>query len=165
LKINKLFYYVVLPVFVGIVAIDLLTKSFIADRLDGNIVAVIPSIFNFMYVKNFGAAWNIFSGDRTFLIIISLAFVALLAIFYIVENKRGVLFQIGIGLLLGGAVGNLIDRIFLGYVRDFIQFDFWKTFPVFNIADSAITIGIALLAAHMIVSLFKGEKNGKKAWN
>lgn len=163
MKINKLFYYVVLPIFVGIVAIDLLTKSFIADRLDGNIVAVIPSIFNFMYVKNFGAAWNIFSGDRVFLIIISLAFVALLAIFYIFENKRGFLFQIGIGLLLGGAVGNLIDRVSLGYVRDFIQFDFWKTFPIFNIADSAITIGIVLLAIHMFVSLFKGEKNGKKA--
>ena len=162
MKINKLIYFVVLPVLVSIIAIDLLTKSFIAEKLNGNVIVAIPGIFNFTYVQNYGAAWSIFSGSKLFLILISFIFIVLLSIFYIFENKRGALFQVGIGLMLGGAIGNLIDRIALGYVRDFVQFDFWKTFPVFNIADVAITIGVVLIAISLLVSLIKGAKNEKK---
>lgn len=162
LKINKLFFYVVLPIFAAVLLVDLLTKSFIADQLNGETVSAIPNIFNFTYVQNYGAAWSIFSGSKAFLIIISILFLILLAVFYVLENKRGPLFQIGIGLLLGGAMGNLIDRISLGYVRDFIQFDFWKSFPVFNIADAAITIGVVVLALHFLIAIFKGDKNEKK---
>ena len=161
LKINKLFFFVVLPVFAGVLLTDLLTKTFIAEELNGSTVSVIPYIFNFTYVQNYGAAWSIFSGSRVFLTIISFVFLIILAVFYVIENKRGPLFQVGIGLLFAGAVGNLVDRIALGFVRDFIQFDFWKSFPVFNIADSAITIGVVLLAIHFVISIFRGNKNEK----
>ena len=133
MKINKLFFVLIIPIFAGVVLADLLTKTFIADGLNGEIVNFIPGIFNFIYVKNYGAAWSIFSGNRLFLMIISIVFIVMLCLFYVIESKRGKLFHIGIALILGGAVGNLIDRIVLGYVRDFIQFDFWKSFPVYII--------------------------------
>ncbi len=166
MKINKKFLFIVLPVFIGILVLDLLTKEFIAGQiaLNGSHV-FIPGLINFTYVENDGAAWNIFAGDRTFLIIITVAFVLLLGLFYFFERKNGSLFHIGLAMILGGAVGNMVDRIFIGIVRDFIQFDFWKSFPVFNVADAALTIGVVLVVIYYIFSLFKRKKNAGKNWD
>ena len=126
MKINKKFLYILIPVFVGIVVFDLLTKEYIANAMIGQESKnFISGLFNFTYVENNGAAWNMFAGNRTFLIIISLIFVVLLGLFYFLERKNGTLFHIGAGLIFGGAIGNLVDRICIGFVRDFIQFDFY----------------------------------------
>jgi len=163
LKVNKRFLYILIPVFVGIIVFDLLTKEFIAEAMmgEGN-KSFISGLINFTYVENNGAAWNMFAGNRVFLIIISFVFVALLGFFYFLERKNGALFHIGAGLIFGGAIGNLVDRIFIGFVRDFIQFDFWKDFPVFNIADAALTIGVVLVVLYYVILLFKRGKNAGK---
>jgi len=163
LKINKKFFFLVLPVFVAILVIDLLTKKFVAEPMALNGISVfIPGLINFTYIENYGAAWNIFSGNSVFLIVISIAFILLLIVFYFFERKNGTLFHISIALIFGGAVGNMVDRVFLGYVRDFIQFDFWKSFPVFNVADIALTIGVVLMLIYYVLGIFKRGKNARE---
>jgi|SRR3989344_3550152 len=88
-------------------------------------------------VKNYGAAFGILQGYTTFLIIMSLAIIAIC--FYYYKYKE---LKLGLSFILAGAISNLIDRIFLGYVRDFIDLKF---FPVFNLADSFNVIGVILL--------------------
>lgn len=119
----------------------------------GKMVSIIPKFFYLTRTDNDGAAWSTFSGNRIFLIIVSL--VALVFLIYLqktfLDNKRN---QIGFGLVLGGLVGNLIDRVFLGHVVDYMKFNFGSyEFPVFNLADTAIVIGFALL----VYSIIKGE--------
>ena len=163
MKINKNFFFIVLPIFVAMLVFDLVTKEFIAGAIAlGEQKSFIPGLFNFTYVENDGAAWNVFAGNRAFLIVISVVFILLLGVFYFFERKNGVLFHVGAGLIFAGAVGNMVDRIFIGIVRDFIQFDFWKSFPVFNIADAALTIGVVIVVLYYILSLFKRGKNARK---
>ena len=163
MKINKKFFFIVLPIFVGMLIFDLLTKEFIAGSIAlGEQKSFIPGLFSFTYVENDGAAWNIFAGNRTFLIIISVIFIILLGVFYFFERKNGVLFHVGAGLIFAGAVGNMVDRIFIGIVRDFSQFDFWRSFPVFNIADVALTIGVVIVVIYYIITLFKRGKNARE---
>lgn len=99
------------------------------------------------YTENTGAAFSILEGQTW--IFISFAIAALIVLSYyttkIREKEKGL--QISIGILMGGMVGNLIDRIFLGYVKDFIHLKFW---PTFNIADSAMFISIILLTIYFI---------------
>jgi len=90
----------------------------------------------FSFVENTGAAFGILEGKNLFLILISIA-VALFVIYYLNDHH-----YLELGFLLGGITGNLIDRIFLGYVVDFIDFGFW---PSFNIADSFNTVAVILL--------------------
>jgi signal peptidase II len=70
-------------------------------------------------------------------------------------------YTIGFGLIIAGAIGNFIDRIMLGYVRDFIMFDFWHSFPIFNFADCCIVIGVVLVSIHYIFLSRKADNNGK----
>ena len=88
-----------------------------------------------------------------------------LSVFYAYENKNGALYQVGMGLVFAGALGNLIDRIALGYVRDFIQFDFWRSFPIFNVADICLCIGVVILLIYYIIRLVKERKNARKDKN
>ena len=92
----------------------------------------------FPYTINYGAAFGILRGYTTFLIIISLI-VVLICFYYFREKKL----RIGLSFILAGTISNLIDRIFLGYVRDFIDLKIW---PVFNLADSFNFIGVILIA-------------------
>ena len=69
-------------------------------------------------------------------------------------------YTVGFGLILAGAIGNFIDRIMLGYVRDFIMFDFWHAFPIFNFADCCIVIGAVLICIQFIFLSKKADNNG-----
>ncbi len=163
MKINKKLLFIVLPIVVAVLVLDLISKQYIAMAIPMyEIRPFIGGIFNFTHYENTGAAWNIFAGNQVFLIIISVFFIALICVFYFLERKNGTLFHIGIALIFGGAVGNMIDRVFLGFVRDFIQFDFWRSFPVFNLADAALTIGVVLVVLYYILSIFKRGKNAKR---
>ena len=163
MKINKKFLFIVLPIIVAILTLDLVTKQFIAMAIPMyEIRPFIGGVFNFTHYENNGAAWNIFAGNQVFLIIISVVFVALIAVFYFLERKNGALFHVGIALIFGGAVGNMVDRVFLGFVRDFIQFDFWRSFPVFNLADVALTMGVVLVVLYYFLSIFKRGKDAKR---
>ena len=125
-----------------ILALDQFTKLFVIKNLSlHESLAVIPGIFHLTLVHNQGAAFGILRGKLP-LFIFSSVFAIILIYFNLKDkHKEGISF-LALALILSGALGNLIDRIFLGYVVDFLDFRVW---PVFNIADSAITIGAVLL--------------------
>jgi len=104
-------------------------------------IPLINNILHLTYIQNTGAGFGILKGSNTTLIFISLIIIGIILFYFdrIIKEKPT---HIPVALILGGAVGNLIDRIFLGHVIDFVDFRIW---PAFNIADSAITIGALLL--------------------
>lgn len=133
----------VFSVAVIVIFLDQLTKQLVKANFQLNeSLPIIKNILHFTYITNTGSAFGLFKSFNIFFIIFSI--IVVLAIFYfmrkIKQNER--LMQFSVGLLLGGTIGNLIDRISYGYVVDFIDFRIW---PVFNVADSAITISIILL--------------------
>lgn len=139
--------------------IDQITKNIIQSYYKiGQCLTIIKKFINICYVNNYGAAWSILNNKSFLLIVVSLiALIIIYRFMYIFKsNKRN---NIAFGLLLGGILGNLIDRIFLGYVRDFIDmYIFSYDYPVFNVADIAVVIGVILL----IVAIIKGEDGSDK---
>ena len=134
--------------------LDQISKIVIDGVLKVNeVIRVIPKFFYLTRVNNPGAAFSILEGRTIFLSIISV-FAILLLFKYMNEFKQTKLGNVSFSLLLGGILGNLIDRVFLGSVRDFLKFDIiGYEFPVFNIADTCIVVGVLLL----IVCVFRGD--------
>lgn len=123
-------------------SLDQLTKFLITKNLFQNqSIPIIKGIFHITLVHNRGAAFGILKNQIPLFIITSL-FAIILIYFNLKENKQSKSYSIVLSLILAGALGNLIDRLFFGYVIDFLDFRIW---PVFNVADSAITIGAILL--------------------
>ena len=120
----------------------------------GESLNIISDFFSITLLKNTGAAFSILSSNTIFLIIISLLALILIYVFFIKDKKLNKLDTWLYGMLIGGILGNLIDRIIHGYVIDYLDFDIFN-FPVFNFADMLIVISIILI----IVSIIKGEKN------
>lgn len=144
----------ILIIFAITLFLDQLTKSLAQAFIKLNYsLVIIKNFFNLTYVNNYGAAWSILSNKNTLLIMISLISLVVIYRFMYVfnKNKRN---NIAFGLLFGGIAGNLIDRWLLGYVRDFFDFKIFNyNYPIFNIADCAVVIGVILL----IIAIFKGE--------
>lgn len=138
---------------------DLISKHFTTGYDTAK--SIIPYIINFKSSQNTGAAWSIFSGSTIALIIITFVAIALIIFYAIWSKNKSYFFNISISLILSGAIGNLIDRLIFGYVRDFIQFDFWKSFPIFNLADAALTIGVVCLCIYYLIQIIKEYKNKK----
>ena len=105
-------------------------------------------LIRFSHVHNYGAAFGILQGASTFLVIAPLIAIAAITVFLLTLPSQSKWYSVGLAMILGGAIGNLIDRIRLGYVTDFID---PTRYPSFNIADSAIVLGVALIA---ILSFF-----------
>lgn len=134
-----------------VLASDQLTKFWVVDTLPfpsygpGQWIPVIDGFFHLVHVGNTGAAWSLFTGQSTLLAL--LAFLTLGAIYYWRRTLglRERWMQISFGLLCGGIVGNLIDRLAYGHVVDFLDFHFGSyIYPTFNIADSGIVIGVGI---------------------
>lgn len=115
-----------------------------------------PGWLHLEHVQNRGAAWGVLSGQKWLLILFTLLIVGLILRSAREVAARGALAAMGFGLILGGAVGNLFDRILLGHVTDFFDLDTpiaaLQTFPVFNIADSALSVGVILMLASLLFS-------------
>lgn len=137
---------------VGLV-LDRITKLWSKDALqDKNDIVVIKDFFGFTYTENRGAAFSIFQNKVFFLAVIT-SIVILVMIYYLIKlRKDSILVRLSLSLIIGGAIGNLIDRIYYGYVVDFIMFHYKDvyTFPIFNIADIMVVIGTGLLALYII---------------
>ncbi len=131
---------------VAIAVIDQATKAMVLAAIPlYHQDPVIPGFFNLVFVQNTGAAWGSFSGGNPWLAALSLVMLVVLVFARHAIFARGWLGRWTAGLLAGGIVGNLIDRVRLGYVVDFLDFHlFERHFPSFNIADSAICIGVGL---------------------
>jgi len=149
-----------------VLAIDLITKIVFANifesRYDsGNFdnIIVLKNILSFTYTENIGAAFSIFSGEVAFLIIFSIIFIGVFIYLDVTFKEKSAWMVAGFSLIIGGAIGNLIDRIFLGYVRDFISFDILKDFAICNFADVCITIGCVCYAIFLIIYLVKNFRN------
>ena len=108
-------------------------------------------LFKLDFVKNYGAAFNLFSGSRIFLSLVSILFSLILIYLIITKNSANVIENYSYSLILGGTVGNGIDRIINGFVIDFINLNFIN-FPVFNIADLSINIGFIFILYFIIVN-------------
>lgn len=120
-------------------------------------IEVIDGIFNIVHVGNTGAAWSLFS-DYTWALS-AVGFVALGLVYFFRETLelKVIKIQLSFGLIIGGIIGNLVDRIRLGYVIDFLDFHYDSHyFPSFNVADSGITVGVGL---YLIFSLFQKPQN------
>ena len=134
-----------MPLGIGILVfvIDQLVKHLVVSTMHlGQSFPVIKGIFHITYVLNPGAAFGMLEHQRWFFIVVALAAVLLGVFFYRKLQQESILMRSGAGLLLGGAVGNLADRIQSGLVVDFLDFRIW---PVFNIADIAICAGAGIL--------------------
>lgn len=117
---------------------------------------------DFIFVKNEGAAWGILSGKTWFLLLITISVMIVCIVFLIKYALKNKLFFWSISLVLFGGIGNMIDRIFRGgFVVDFLHFEFWPQFPVFNIADCGIVIGAGLLILYFVIDIIK-DLNSKK---
>ena len=108
-------------------------------------IPVLPGFFNLTYVRNTGAAWGMFSGQNIALSALALVMLAALVVFRRKILPPGRVHRVALGLLCGGIVGNLFDRLRLDYVVDFLDV-YWRVhhFPAFNVADSAICIGVGI---------------------
>ncbi|WP_022847245.1 MULTISPECIES: signal peptidase II [unclassified Desulfurobacterium] len=131
--------------------IDRITKIFAMRFLKGKVVTVIPDFFSLVFAENKGAAFSIFSsstGAGRFLMLIAFPAVIVVALIYLLLTKKEypLYLKISLSLILGGALGNLYDRIIYGTVVDFLDFHVGKYhWPAFNVADIAVFIGTVML--------------------
>lgn len=141
----------ILIVILASVCADMISKYLTVQLLLplGREVVVIPYLINFSYVENRGAAFGILADKRWVFMILSVVFITALIIFAKKSKITHPLFSVSIGMIIGGGVGNMIDRIFIGYVVDFIRATFID-FPVFNIADSCVVVGVILFMVYVL---------------
>ena len=120
-------------------------------------LTILKKVFSRTYVENRGAAFGILQNQRWFFITLTIIICIAIAYFLIIGRDESLILRISLSMILGGAIGNLIDRIKQGYVVDMFHFTFID-FPVFNVADCFIVIGTVLLGYYI---LFMAEKEGK----
>ncbi len=139
-----------------VIIIDQLSKYFVERFIDLNqSIIIIKNFFNLTYIHNSGAAWGMLKNSAILLILISII-ILIIIITQLNKFKKNVKNIMALGLLIGGLLGNLIDRIFFSYVKDFFDFNiFGYNYPIFNIADIAVVIGVILLN----IAVFRGEDN------
>lgn len=142
-----------------IVLIDLISKHYTEALIGlGNQQVIIENFFSITVARNTGAAWSLFEGEMTFFYIMTI--IALAVMFYGLFSAKKInnLFRLALCFMIGGTLGNFIDRITLHYVRDFLDFIiFGYDYPIFNVADMALCFGVFLI----ILDAFFSEKRGK----
>ncbi len=153
----------------GVVAViafaaDRISKIYISGNMAlGESAPFIPKLLNIFYIHNSGGAWGILAG-YTWILLTVTAIIMIIGLTVLVCKglKNKWLFW-AICLILSGGLGNMYDRIFNnGRVVDFLQFDFWQTFPVFNIADCAIVLGCGVLIVYFILDAIRDRKRKGK---
>lgn len=161
-------FYVIWSVVIALcVVADQVSKYFVVQNieLDRGVVPVIPNVLEFIYVRNEGAAFGSMQGEGGRIIFMTFSAVAIIGVmvYMFIKKPKSPLFCLALSLIAGGGIGNMIDRIFLKYVVDFINFTafpkIWH-FP-FNIADSCVVVGSFLLIAWMIIDTVKEIKREK----
>ena len=111
-------------------------------------INLISGLFKVVYVENKGAAFGILKNNTYFLVFIALIVISVISIWSCIEIKRSELFSVSTALIIGGSIGNLIDRLFLGYVIDYLKISFFP--PVCNISDYCIFMGTVLICFYFI---------------
>lgn len=130
-----------------VLALDQLTKYWITTNLYPGQAIPPEGLVRIHYVTNTGAAFGLFRDQTILFVLIAAAVAVMIVIYHRVLSSDALLFRLALGLQLGGAVGNLLDRVRFGHVIDFVDVGFW---PVFNLADSAIVVGVIVLGYFLL---------------
>ena len=153
----------ILPISLLFVVIDQVVKILVINKMAlQQSITIINNFFNITYVRNTGAAWSILSGNVLLLIMISV--LALVAIYYylIKDKELNKIDIVSYSMLIGGIIGNLIDRIVHGYVIDYLDFKIFNyNFPIFNVADTLIVISIIIIGISLIVGEYREQNRNK----
>lgn len=144
-----------------VILVDFFSKYMVSKLMTVNeTIDLIDNFFRITYVKNTGAAFSIFSNNTILVVIISVVIIGFL-LFYIYKNKgNNKLENVSYAFILGGAIGNLIDRLVYGYVIDFLDFEILSyDAPIFNLADTFIVIGVILFLINTLRSRYDGNSS------
>ncbi len=150
-----------LAVIVGVILLDQISKLLVLAYLYEGEVAIIKNVLHFTYVENRGMAFGLLADRRWIFLVASVIGIGLVALYLFKFTKRP-LSVVALALIVGGGIGNMIDRLRLGFVVDFIDFcafDFWVW--VFNVADAAVCVGAALFVLDLILELVEDYKRNK----
>ncbi len=155
-------FFTILLLIVGIVGIDQLIKLWAIANLMGNeSIIIIPGLLKLTYLENYGAAFGIFDGMKWFLILIT-GFMLVGILFLLYKNLwfNGKFLRTCLAFIVAGGFGNLIDRIRLGYVVDYLDINDWFSYPIFNFADCFVVVGAVLMMVYVIF-FDKGDSDGR----
>lgn len=158
-------YYLAIIIVCLSILVDQITKIIASNSLEytigdnekvifSNSVVIIENFFSFTYARNFGAGWSILSGQMWFFYIVTvISFVIFCYLLKDFNIKKFPFSSIGVSLMLGGTIGNFIDRLFNGFVVDFFDFIiFGYDYPIFNVADICLVVGAIMLILQIIIS-------------
>jgi len=144
---------------ISLITIDQIVKIFAIKNIYNSSVTVIDGILNLTYVENTGGAFGIGNNSIIILIITSIIILTVSTKFVISKKDEISLYiLVGLGLILAGGIGNLIDRVFRGFVVDYIDISPLIKYPVFNIADICIVVGSFIIGINLIVNVIKERK-------
>ena len=143
---------------ISIVIIDRITKLLLINKE----ITIIPNFLNFTYTENNGVAFGIASNNTILIVLMNVIILAIIIKFLKEKfSKTNYIIILSLIMILAGGIGNLIDRIAMGYVIDFIDVNILD-FPTFNVADISITVGVIMIMIILIKSLFEKENNIEK---
>ncbi|MCK4025479.1 signal peptidase II [Streptococcus iners] len=144
---------------VVLICLDQIVKAWTVANIELDTVEpFLPGFMSLAYLRNYGAAWSILQNQQWFFTIVTIAAVIGLIWYYVKQIKGSLWTLFSLALMIAGALGNFIDRIRLGYVVDMFHLDF-ISFPVFNVADMCLSIGVGIL----FICIMKEESNGSKS--
>ncbi|NLL63790.1 MAG: signal peptidase II [Ruminococcaceae bacterium] len=155
---KRAIYFIFIVLLVGV---DQLTKYLVLINLKyKNAATVIDGILQFRYAENTGAAFSMLSGNQLFLLIFTAILIIGIIIFLMLDKAENKIQQVSLILIVAGGIGNLIDRLYRGFVIDFIELTFID-YAVFNFADILVTIGAVFLILSVILKVKKEESHEK----
>ena len=142
-----MYYFLII---IAVIILDqIIKKAVVASMALYESIPVIQDVFHITYIQNKGAAFSIMEGQINFLILLPMVMIIAAVIFMLVMRKKGhPVLMTSVALIAGGGIGNLIDRIALGYVVDYLDF---RVFPIFNLADIAVCVGCGLLVLYVLL--------------
>ncbi|MCQ8260040.1 signal peptidase II [Streptococcus suis] len=144
---------------VVLIGLDQIVKAWTVANIELDTVEpFLPGFMSLAYLRNYGAAWSILQNQQWFFTIVTIAAVTSLIWYYVKQIKGSLWTLFSLALMIAGALGNFIDRIRLGYVVDMFHLDF-ISFPVFNVADMCLSVGVGIL----FICIMKEESNGSKS--
>ena len=155
---------ILISIILGGIGIDLLTKLLVAGLMTlGQSVPLIPGVLNLTYIHNKGAAFGMLSEHRWVFMVISTVAIIGIGIYLFGFCKERMLLKVGLAMIVSGGLGNMVDRIFYGYVIDMIDFclfPFWKW--IFNVADAFVCVGAGVVVLSLVLDIIKETRNKKK---
>lgn len=142
-----------------LILIDQIVKFSVIKNIYKSEVLIISGVLNLTYVENTGGAFGIGNNNTIIFIIVNIIVLTLITAFIVLKKSQLSMYGlIGLGLILAGGIGNLIDRVFRGFVIDYIDFNPLIRYPVFNIADIYVVIGCLIIAINLIVNIIREKR-------